>query len=60
MCCAGSEKYPVRDAWSQMHSRSFNPKGLDPFLGPDFAVYPIQSSHQKVENLFILGFLQSV
>jgi hypothetical protein len=26
--CAGSDKFPIRDAWSFMHNRSMNPRNL--------------------------------
>lgn len=41
MCLAGSERYPVRDALSHMHNRSLLPRGIEPYLGPDYTFYPI-------------------
>ena len=45
MILAGSQKYPVRDAFKHMNSRTIG-EASEPWTGPDYSSYPFSTSSQ--------------
>ncbi|CAD8083683.1 unnamed protein product [Paramecium sonneborni] len=55
----GSQKYPVRDAWSHMRGRSLQPSDLVPYVGTDHTTFQVQSAlFEDLKQLFNLTFEQ--
>jgi len=46
LACCGSQKYPIRDPFFNMHKRSVN-SYMNAWTGEDFTAYPFASANKK-------------